>query len=143
MTVEVSQEEIAAWTKAQTQANGFQPSLIKDDGTKDIARVFICSESYPQQNRMGWKCRLENNEDAPFTFFNIYPESYHMAPKVDEAREKGTPIPVVFNIHGKAILLRPEDTNPTHPKAIARAKSLADGKINRDGTKKEQGPAPF
>tara|TARA_R110002050_G_scaffold174854_3_gene307752 strand:- start:665 stop:1075 length:411 start_codon:yes stop_codon:yes gene_type:complete len=128
----VSESQASKWQKVQTKANGLPQSTIKEDGTKTLWLVTVVSDAYPQNNRTGWKVKPDPQGDD-FTFFNIYPEDYSLIPQINEARESGEEIPVVINHLGRAILMRPEDSNPNHPKAVKRAALLAAGKIDEHG----------
>jgi hypothetical protein len=132
------QKFVESWAKTQSSAtSGLRPSNINPDGTREIRMVFVTSDAYPQQGRTGWKIKEDSKDDAPFTFFNLYPEDYDRIIDVGTARDEGKQIPVVINFDGKGVMLRIQDFDPTHPIAIQRANDLAEGKIDNEGRKLE------
>lgn len=139
MTVGITQNEINKWHKAQQGGTALPQSTINEDGTKDLVFITILSEAYPQQNRTGWRCSPVDQPEVK-TFFNIYPEDYHRIPSINEARETGERIPATINKMGRAVMFRLEDIDPTQPKAIERAKQLADGVIDKYGNKVKPEP---
>lgn len=132
------QKFIESWAKTQSSTtSGLRPSTISPNGTRELRMVFVTSDPYPQQGRTGWKIKEDAKDDAPFTFFNLYPEDYDRVVDVVAARDGGTQIPVVINHDGKGVMLRIQDYDPTHPIAIQRANDLAEGLIDEQGRKVE------